>query len=86
VKKPIPMPPIPPHADRLRDVRKVIKPDEVYQVELPGGGAYVVTGAELIASADHMIALVDAQRAGDEAGIRRAVLDIMGEDYGVMLP
>lgn len=69
-----PAPPaIPPGVDRLRDARKAIPPWQTYRVELPDGRTLAATGAELIRDADAILALVDAQRGGDEAGMRRAV-------------
>jgi hypothetical protein len=67
------MPEIPPAADKLRDAHKVIDPNRTYAIEMPDGSVHESTGAELIATADDFTALVDAQRAGNERGMRKAV-------------
>jgi hypothetical protein len=78
-----PMPAIPARvlddAERLRHARSAIVPWQVYRMALPGGGVLEVSGAELIREADRMVALIDAHRAGDEAGLERAVRRIFEE-------
>ncbi len=68
-----PMPTIPAGADQLRDARKAVDPFRTYRMRMPDGEVMEVDGADLIRDVDAMVALVDAQRAGDEAGIRRAL-------------
>lgn len=74
-----PMPPIPPEAEKLRHARDVIDPDRIYEMEMPDGKIMRTSGRELLATSDNMLALVDAQKAGDEEAIRKAVKKIMEE-------
>jgi hypothetical protein len=72
-KRKPPMPPIPPGAEKLRDVDKAVDPDRVYVLQLPDGTISRYTGKQMIESAHALADLVDAQKAGDEGAIFRAL-------------
>jgi hypothetical protein len=74
------LPEIPPEADKLREAHRVIDPERIYCLELPDGSLGRWTGEQLLETARNMVALIDAQRAGDERGMRDAVERILGED------
>ena len=76
------MPPIPEGLERLRDAGNAIDAAATFRLALPDGSVLEVTGAELIATAGTLVSLADAQRVGDESGIRRAVERLSGEPVG----
>ena len=65
--------PLPPQVEQLRDAHKVIDSNQSYRLMLPDGSIFESTGAEMIATADAYVALADAQKAGDERSIRKAL-------------
>jgi hypothetical protein len=52
--------------DQLRKVRDLVNPFENYRFQLPDGGHFATTGADLIATAEAMVSLVDATAEGDD--------------------
>ena len=58
--------PIPPRVADLHRVRHTIDPGAVYTVNLGNGQVLSSTGAELLATANALLALVNAQEAGDQ--------------------
>ena len=57
--------PVPPGADDLRRVRRIIDPRAVYRAILPDGQVISQTGAAMIETADAFLAVTDAQEAWD---------------------
>lgn len=73
-RKPIdPMPIPPPEIERLRDAAKVIDPGQTYALEMPDGTVFRAKGSDLLREARLMVALADADAAGDEPAMRRAI-------------
>jgi hypothetical protein len=52
--------------EKLKKAREAIDPFQTYRMQLPGGGVYEVTGAELIATAESSVALAESIHRGDD--------------------
>jgi hypothetical protein len=57
----------------LRGASKVIDPETIYRLKMPDGSIFKTTGAELLETAAASVALADADRAGDDDGMIRAL-------------
>jgi hypothetical protein len=68
-----PPPRIPPEVEQLRNVRRVVCPWKTYSMTLPDGRTFSSTGADMIAQADAMVALADADKRHDRDGMNRAL-------------
>lgn len=62
-----------PTIEQLRGASKAIDPKAIYRMKMPGGPTLQYTGAELLETAAASVALADADKAGDDDGIVRAL-------------
>lgn len=61
--------------ERLRKVREHIDPFQTYRLEMPDGSIRETTGADLIASAEAIVSVVDCIGRGDDPRVIAAAFD-----------
>src|SRR4051794_28265924 len=66
------LPPPPPGLETLRDARRAIEPQRVYALQMPDGGVFMTSGADLLKTTQALVDLADASEAGDEGRLRDA--------------
>jgi hypothetical protein len=67
-----------PSATKLRRAAGQVDPGSWYRLELSDGRSVVSAGFDLVGVCGALARLSEAQRAGDEAGARRALQDLCG--------
>jgi hypothetical protein len=67
------IPPIPPGVEQLRAAAGSIDPERFYSAMMPDGTEMVMKGSAMLKTAGLLVALADADAAGDDEAIVRAV-------------